>query len=178
MADFVNYFQFFDLEEKYSLDKNLIRKRYLDISRKSHPDYFKNATKSEQLAAEKTSVTNNNAYATLNDDRKRVEHLLILKGFLNTKSEDNIEKKLSVNFLGEMMDLNEEVEKLLFEKNPAQNEMVFEKINQMIHSNNDQMVAILQLDIIPANKWNEILKLFLEQKYLLQVQNKVRNIVS
>lgn len=178
MSDFINYFKFFDLEEKFSLDKNLLRKRYLDISRKSHPDYFKNATKPEQLAAEKASIINNNAYATLNDDRKRVEHLLIINGLLNSKPEDSIEKKLSLNFLGEMMDLNEEVEQLLFEKNPTQNELMFQKINQMIKSTNDQMIYILQMDVIPDTKWNEILKLYLEQKYLLQVQNKVRNIVA
>jgi curved DNA-binding protein CbpA len=61
-------------------DSKQIRKRYLNIARKLHPDSLREATEAQRtLASELLSQYVNPAYETLTQEKKAAEHAVILR---------------------------------------------------------------------------------------------------
>jgi molecular chaperone HscB len=75
----LNYFQLFNLEQKFSIDVDKLNECYQTIQRTVHPDKFAHATKQQQLVAVKKSTLVNDAYQTLKNPLKRAEYMLTLR---------------------------------------------------------------------------------------------------
>ena len=77
----MNYFEVFDLPKILGIDLRELEKKFHELSRKYHPDYFTTAsTEDKQRALQLTSKLND-AYRTLRHPVRRVEYLLDLEGF-------------------------------------------------------------------------------------------------
>jgi molecular chaperone HscB len=76
----MNYFEFFDLPRKLTLDVVALEKRFYVLSRKLHPDRFASKPVAEQEAALAQSSLLNDAYRTLKDPILRTQYLLKLEG--------------------------------------------------------------------------------------------------
>jgi len=76
-----------------------IRKRYLKIARRLHPDSFSSESESDkQRASELLSKLVNPAWEKLSQERDRSEYLLLLK----LKGQQGIQKKASLDFHGNL----------------------------------------------------------------------------
>ncbi len=99
----MNYFELFNLPVSLSVDKGLLTKRYLELQRNFHPDYFTLADESAQdIALEKTAELNK-AFKILKDKDATLEYLLREKGLVETDEK----YPLPPDFLMEVMELNE-----------------------------------------------------------------------
>jgi molecular chaperone HscB len=76
----MNYFEFFDLPRKLTLDVVALEKQFYIMSRKLHPDRFAGKPVAEQEAALAQSSLLNDAYRTLKDPILRTQYLLKLEG--------------------------------------------------------------------------------------------------
>jgi len=76
----MNYFEFFTLPLKLTLDVVALEKQFYAMSRKLHPDRFASKTVAEQEAALAQSSLLNDAYRTLKDPILRTQYLLKLGG--------------------------------------------------------------------------------------------------
>ena len=76
----MNYFEFFNLPRKLTLDVVALEKHFYAMSRKLHPDRFASKTVAEQEAALAQSSLLNDAYRTLKDPILRTQYLLKLEG--------------------------------------------------------------------------------------------------
>src|SRR5271155_2962848 len=76
----MDYFSFFDLPRKLTLDVVALEKQFYAMSRKLHPDRFASKPAAEQEAALAESSLLNDAYRTLRDPIARTQHLLALEG--------------------------------------------------------------------------------------------------
>src|ERR1700685_520604 len=76
----MNYFEFFTLPRKLTLDVPALEKQFYTLSRKLHPDRFASKTVAEQEAALAQSSLLNDAYRTLKDPILRTQYLLKLGG--------------------------------------------------------------------------------------------------
>ena len=76
----MNYFEFFDLPRKLTLDVPALEKQFYTLSRKLHPDRFASKPVAEQEAALAQSSLLNDAYRTLKDPILRTQYLLKLEG--------------------------------------------------------------------------------------------------
>jgi molecular chaperone HscB len=76
----MNYFEFFNLPRKLTLDVVALEKQFYAMSRKLHPDRFASKTFAEQEAALAQSSLLNDAYRTLKDPILRTQYLLKLEG--------------------------------------------------------------------------------------------------
>src|SRR6202047_365524 len=76
----MDYFSFFDLPRKLTLDVGALEKQFYVLSRKLHPDRFASKPVAEQEAALAQSSLLNDAYRTLKDPISRTQHLLALEG--------------------------------------------------------------------------------------------------
>jgi molecular chaperone HscB len=75
-----DFFEFLGVPRRLNLDMTLLERRFRDLSREYHPDYFYNAQPGERLAALERSSHLNDAYRTLRNPVSRIEYLLRLEG--------------------------------------------------------------------------------------------------
>jgi molecular chaperone HscB len=75
-----DFFTFFDLPQKLTLDVVALEKRFYAMSRRLHPDRFASRPVEEQEAALGESSRLNDAYRTLKDPIARTQYLLSLEG--------------------------------------------------------------------------------------------------
>jgi molecular chaperone HscB len=76
----MDYFSFFALPRKLTLDVVALEKQFYVLSRKLHPDRFASKPVAEQEAALAESSMLNDAYRTLKDPISRTQYLLGLEG--------------------------------------------------------------------------------------------------
>jgi molecular chaperone HscB len=76
----MNYFDFFTLPRKLTLDVAALEKQFYTLSRRLHPDRFASRPVGEQEAALAQSSLLNDAYRTLKDPILRTQYLLKLEG--------------------------------------------------------------------------------------------------
>jgi molecular chaperone HscB len=76
----MDYFEFFGLPRKLTLDVVALEKQFYAMSRKLHPDRFAGKSAEEQEAALAQSSLLNDAYRTLKDPIQRTQYLLKLEG--------------------------------------------------------------------------------------------------
>jgi molecular chaperone HscB len=106
-----DYFSFLGLPRTLVIDANDLERRFRDLSRKVHPDYFYNAAPTERLASLERSSYLNDAYRALRNPVSRIEHLLAIEGLPSAKSEEGT-AKVPPSLLEEVFALNEELDEI------------------------------------------------------------------
>jgi len=106
-----DYFSFFGLPRHLVVDPSDLERRFRELSRKFHPDYYYNASPSERLASLERSSYLNDAYRALKHPASRVEHLLAIEGLPPAKSEEGT-AKVPPSLLEEVFALNEELDEI------------------------------------------------------------------
>ena len=104
-----DYFAFLGLPRKLRLDSADLERRFRDLSRQFHPDYFYNATAAERRASLERSSYLNDAYRALKNPQSRLEYLLDAEGF-GMKSPADASKAVPPALLEEVFALNEELD--------------------------------------------------------------------
>jgi molecular chaperone HscB len=104
-----DYFAFFGLPEKLTIDADDLERRYLGLSWKLHPDNFVRAEEFERNLSLERSSQLNDAYRTLRDPVARVEYLLARKG---VRKEGQTKQQAPPELLEEVFELNESLEEL------------------------------------------------------------------
>jgi len=106
-----DYFAFLGLPRKLVLDAQELDRRFRDLSRKFHPDFYYNAPPAERLASLERSSYLNDAYRALKQPVSRIEHLLTIEGLPPGKSEEGA-AKVPPGLLEEVFALNEELDEI------------------------------------------------------------------
>jgi molecular chaperone HscB len=108
-----DYFAFFGLPRKLTIAQDDLERRFRELSRKFHPDYYYNASPAERLASLERSSYLNDAYRALRTPATRIEHLLAIEGLPSTKSEGEAgTAKVPPALLEEVFELNEELDEI------------------------------------------------------------------
>jgi molecular chaperone HscB len=107
-----DYFAFFGLPRRLKLNTADLERRFRDLSRQFHPDYFYNAPPAERLASLERSSYLNDAYRVLRNPVARVEYLLGLEGLAPTRSDEGRSAKVPPSLLEEVFALNEELDEI------------------------------------------------------------------
>jgi molecular chaperone HscB len=104
-----DYFAFFGLPRKLTIDLADLELRFHSLSWKLHPDNFMRASADErQLSLDRSSQLND-AYRTLRDPVGRVEYLLSLAGM---RKEGQKRQQAPPELLEEVFELNESLDEL------------------------------------------------------------------
>ena len=106
-----DYFAFLGLPRKLTISAPELERRFRDLSRQFHPDYFYNASPTERLASLERSSYLNDAYRALRNPVSRVEHLLAIEGLPSAKSEGEA-ASVPPGLLEEVFALNEELDEI------------------------------------------------------------------
>src|SRR5919109_222904 len=106
-----DYFAFLGVPRRLQIDQAQLERKFRDLSRQFHPDYFYNSSPAERLASLERSSYLNDAYRALRNPISRIEHLLAIEGLPSPKSEEGT-AKVPPALLEEVFALNEEIREL------------------------------------------------------------------
>jgi molecular chaperone HscB len=106
-----DYFTFFGLPRRLNIDLQDLERRFRDLSRRFHPDFFYNASPAERLASLERSSYLNDAYRVLRSTPARVEYLLSVEGLPSPKAEHG-GGQVPPALLEEVFALNEELDEI------------------------------------------------------------------
>jgi molecular chaperone HscB len=106
-----DYFSFLGLPRRLNVDPSELERRFRDLSRQFHPDYFYNAAPAQRRASLERSSYLNDAYRTLKNPVTRVEYLLDAEG-LGMRSPQEASKAVPPALLEQVFALNEELDEI------------------------------------------------------------------
>jgi len=99
----MNYFDLFEMPITLNVDKSTLAKKYFELQKKYHPDFFTQADEAEQEAVLEKSSAINKALKIFQHKEQLIKYVLQLKGLL----EEDEKYQLPPDFLMEVMELNE-----------------------------------------------------------------------
>ena len=101
----MNYFELFDIPVSLSVDKDSIKKKFYELSRKYHPDFYSQSSEEEQGEVLQMSALLNKAFKVFGNQNETIKYVLQLKGLL----EEEEKYQLAPSFLMEVLDVNEQL---------------------------------------------------------------------
>lgn len=99
-----DFFQLLDCERSFNIDVQDLQRKYRNLQRLLHPDYFSQKSQGERDISEKQSSLVNKAYNTLLSPLSRGKYLLSLHGI--TITEGGVDSA----FLFEILEINEKLD--------------------------------------------------------------------
>ena len=155
-----NYFELFNLPEKFQIDSVKLQENYRSIQKEIHPDRFATSTENEKTQSMIKSTQVNDAYQTLKSTTKRAKYILSLH-----KSVEKI--TLPPDFLMQQMEWEEHLEDI--EKNNKK----LDQFKLAIKKKYKEYSILLSKQIDNDQNWNEaaitIDKLYFVEKLLHKI---------
>ena len=102
----MDYFELYGLPQAPVVDRSIVAKKYFELQKESHPDFFTQDTEAEMEGALERSAAINKAFNIFQSPEKTIEYFLQQKGVIE------VDEKYSLppDFLMEMMEINESME--------------------------------------------------------------------
>ena len=193
-----DYFTFFALPRKLSLDTALLEREFYVLSRKLHPDVYAQSQPQEQEWSMEQSSLLNDAYRTLKDPIKRTEYLLRLEGVeLEEQSKTATEKARATgevkkqvvppDLLEEVFELNMQLEELRMQKKMGEDDPALVEELRKHKSNLEEKYEALLAELKGHwNQWDKLvdsgseddrIKVRNQMLDLLNRRNYIRNLV-
>lgn len=155
-----NYFELFNLPEKFQIDSLKLQKNYRTIQKEIHPDRFATSTENEKTQSMIKSTQVNDAYQTLKSPTKRAKYILSLH-----KSVEKI--TLPPDFLMQQMEWEEDLEDI------KKNNKELDQFKLAINKKYEEYSLLLSTQIDDDQNWNEagitIDKLYFVEKLLHKI---------
>lgn len=108
MTSVPDYFKVFGLPRKLKIDLDDLQRRFYELSRRVHPDFFHVGTPAEQTRSLEHSALINRAYRTLRDPVSRIEYLIQLEEGRETREgATGIRPEAPTDLLEEMLEIQE-----------------------------------------------------------------------
>src|SRR5471030_1370744 len=163
----MNYFDFYGIPESFTPDTPLLKKKFYELSKKYHPDFYANEDEAKQQEILELSTLNNKAYQTLSDPYKRLEYILRTNELLL----EGAKPQLPSDFLMEMMDINERLMEVDDAEQLGQITAEVLAVEDDINTKLSNATAgYAQLDdTAKESRLNEIADCYYRQKYLLRI---------
>jgi molecular chaperone HscB len=172
----MNYFDFYEIPEAFNVDEALVKKKFYQLSKQYHPDFYANEGDEKQQEILELSTLNNKAYQTLLNPAKRLEYVLRLHNLVA----EGAKPQLPSGFLMEMMDINER----LMEADDAQQlAAITGEVLAVEGDMNEKLESLTaayeQLDdTAKESRLIAIADIYYRQKYLLRIKESLDTFAS
>jgi molecular chaperone HscB len=165
----MNYFELFDIPEALSVDKSQLARRYFELQKQFHPDFYTGATEAEKAEVLEKSAMVNKAFKTFQSTDATIQYVLQLKGLV----EEEEKYALPPDFLMEMMELNEALT-----EDGALPEDQLEQAENALYEGVRPIVDTYTPDGTTADELAQLKEYFYKKKYLLRIKERIRNIAA
>ena len=157
----MNYFELFELPVSLHVDKATLPKKYFELQKKYHPDFYTQADESEQQDALEKSSAVNKALKTFQNKDSTIKYVLQLKGLL----EEEEKYSLPPDFLLEVMELNETLTANSTEAIVAFENDIYAGVKTIIETYNDDTISTADL--------LKIKEYYFKKKYLQRILDRL-----
>lgn len=163
----MDYFEFYGLSESFEIDQAQLKKKFYELSKKYHPDFYAAESAEKQDEVLELSTLNNKAYQVLSNADKRVDYILRQHNLLA----EGDKYPLASDFLMEMMELNEQLM-------DADDEATINQIKTSVKEASDNLEAELVHQTKDFNTktkaeqdeaLKKVLDIYYRKKYLLRI---------
>jgi molecular chaperone HscB len=157
----MNYFELFELPVAFKIDKGKLAKKYFELQKKYHPDFFVQGTEHEQEQALEKSSQLNKALKILKNDDLTIKYVLQLKGLL----EEEEKYQLPAPFLMQMMELNEELSENSAKQLHNLETILYSEVQHIIENYEDSTTVIA--DLLKLKEY------YYKKKYLQRILDRL-----
>ncbi|NCV27201.1 MAG: Fe-S protein assembly co-chaperone HscB [Betaproteobacteria bacterium] len=162
----MEFFDIYEIEPSFSISENELKKKYLVLQKKFHPDRFAHSSIEEQKTALINSSLINDAYQVLKDDIRRAKYLLECNGV-------EITNHTNPAFLMKQMEYEEKIEDHSNDKNQLLS------IQKELQEELDQYKDNLTVDFDKKNfdrATNQINEFIFIDKLHLKIKEKINQL--
>ncbi len=176
----MNHFELFEIPVGFRIDPALLKKKFYALSRQYHPDFFTQSSPEAQAEALELSAQVNKAFKAFQSEDSTIQYLLTLKGLLEA------EEKYSLDplFLGEVMEINEDLMDLEMEPDTARLNRVEQSTHSLlkeIYHDVEPVLANYKEGITTEKELLQVKEYYYRKKYLQRILDKIgtlRNIAA
>ncbi len=167
----MNYYELFEMPVSLQVDPSELSKKYFELQKKYHPDFFSKADEQEQAAMLEKSSMINNGLKIFKDADETIKYVLQIKGLLS----ENEKYDLPADFLMEMMELNEtmsspdilSVEETVTKINQLETEL-YQNVQNIIENYNEERTTNEQLLLVKDY--------YYKKKYLKRISERAEEL--
>lgn len=158
----MNYFELYEIPVAPVTDASAVKKKYYELSRKYHPDFFTGADEAEQKNILERSSDVNKAFKIFSDEDETLKYYLMLKNFLVEEEK----YQLPPVFLMEMLELNEE---LLMADDKTQIETQISNLKSQIYEPVKKVMEDYSSHNITEKELLQLKEYYYKKKYLNRI---------
>ena len=161
----MNYFELFGLPQAPSVERSLLAKKYFELQKVNHPDFFTQATETEKEHALEQSASINKAFNIFQYKEKTIEYFLQTIGLIEADEKYN----LPPDFLMEMMEINEALSE-------ADEEIVVKRVRDYEHDLFIDVRSVIENYDAAKTSENDLLLLkeyYYKKKYLKRILDRL-----
>ena len=157
----MNYFELFEIPVNLCVDTTALAKKYFELQKKYHPDFYTNDDEDAQEKALEKSSEINKALKVLKNRDTTIKYVLQLRGMI----EEEEKYPLPPDFLMEVMELNENLSESSVAAIEAFEKNIYAEVSGLVENYNDETVTN-----------SELLKLkeyYYKKKYLQRILERM-----
>jgi molecular chaperone HscB len=159
----MNYFELFNLPVTLKVDKSQLEKKYFELQKQFHPDFFIQASEDEQADALEKSSMLNTALKTLKNEDETLKYILLQKNCL----QEDEKYQLPPTFLMDVMELNEDLNKETTQKIEAFESTLYVEVKDIVENYNNETVTPAQLVSLK--------EYYYKKKYLQRILERIED---
>ena len=164
----MTYFELFEIPVQLQVDIKQLSRKFLQLSRRYHPDFFTQDTPEAQEEALQQSALLNKAWNVFQQPDEILAYVLKLKGLLTEQEKFQLDPA----FLMEMMEINEAIE----EKDPTRQALLkvrLEELQQAIYAPVKKIVEEYQEGVTTEADLLKIKAYYFQKKYLDRISGSL-----
>jgi molecular chaperone HscB len=164
----MNYFELFEIPIQLQVDAKQLSGKFLQLSRRYHPDFFTQDTPEAQEEALQQSALLNKAWNVFQQPDEILAYVLKLKGLLTEQEKFQLDPA----FLMEMMEINEAIA----ENDPARQTSLNERLvelQQEIYAPVKKIVEEYQEGVTTEADLLKIKAYYFQKKYLDRISSSL-----
>ena len=168
----MNYFEFYGMPVSFLVNEDEVREKYIELSRKYHPDFFVSETEGKQQEVLQLSTLNTKAFQTLSDFDRRMKYILEIKNLIH----EGERYSLPQSFLMDMMEINEALMEIKMAPDMSRIAEVESQINSTLDTMNREIAPVLwdyNDNVSAPEVLAKIKDYYYKKKYLLRIKESL-----
>jgi molecular chaperone HscB len=166
----MNYFEIFGLPIQLKVDKTDLPKRFFELSRKFHPDFYANSIPAEKEKALEITANLNKAFKIFQNEDDTIKYVLQLKGLL----EEEEKYQLPPDFLMEVLEINEKVMDAEDDPNlKVHLQSAIDRLQTEIYEPVKEIIEHYQDGITTEKELLQVKEYYYKKKYLTRISKEL-----
>ncbi|MDW3096397.1 MAG: Fe-S protein assembly co-chaperone HscB [Gammaproteobacteria bacterium] len=161
-----NYFELFELEAQFHIDREALANRYQALQSQFHPDRFIESNDQDKRMAMQATTFINEAHKTLRDESARARYLLEMQNVTFNTEKDTTQ---DMNFLMAQMSLREEIDEVDSQEDPL------ESLDKLARQSKQEKLRLIEnyQACFNMHQWNEAKEIVLKLQFFTRLQQQI-----